>query len=90
MWLPSLSMHRFTADDFRQVFSNLVESWDHQFPRSDAPLAADRDAGNWRIAMPGIGGSQQAIAMHPKSGAPNPWRTEGHGDNHLASPRQTC
>jgi hypothetical protein len=46
--LLSLSMHRLMTDDFRRVFSNLVETWDHQFPRSDAPLAADREA--WELA----------------------------------------
>jgi hypothetical protein len=41
-------MHRLTADDFRWSFSNLIETRDHQFPRSDAPLAADREA--WELA----------------------------------------
>jgi hypothetical protein len=37
-------MHRLVVDDFKRVFSNLVETWDQLFPRSDAPLAADREA----------------------------------------------
>jgi hypothetical protein len=32
------------VDDFEQVFSNLVESWDHRFPSSEATLAAHREA----------------------------------------------
>jgi hypothetical protein len=49
-------MHRLTADDFRRVFSNLVETWDHQFPRSDAPTGC----GSRSLGM--VGGSQQAVA----------------------------
>jgi hypothetical protein len=33
--------------DFKRVFTKLVETWDQQFPRSDAPLAADREA--WEL-----------------------------------------
>jgi hypothetical protein len=40
-------MHRLMVDDFKRVFTNLFETWDQQFPRSDAPLAADREA--WEL-----------------------------------------
>jgi hypothetical protein len=81
--LPSLLMHRLMVDDFKRVFTNLVETWDQQFPRSDAPLAADRQA--WELLA-----DLNKCCDAPESGAPNPRRTEGHGDNHLASPLQTC
>jgi hypothetical protein len=35
------------VDDFKRVFTNWVETWDQQFPRSDALLAADREA--WEL-----------------------------------------
>jgi hypothetical protein len=40
-------MHRLMVDDFKRVFTNLVETSDQKFPRSDAPLAADRQA--WEL-----------------------------------------
>jgi hypothetical protein len=39
-------MHRLMVDDFKRVFTNLVET-SQKFPRSDAPLAADRQA--WEL-----------------------------------------
>jgi hypothetical protein len=50
-------------------------TWVHQFPRSDA---------RWlRIARPGNRRIATSCCDSSESGAPDLWRTEGHGDSHL-------